>query len=130
MADYSVIADRSDPRGRLQPSRILAEHRRSIAFIERELRDRDPARTVVVTHHAPSLRSSRCKGEDYDHLYGSDCEGLIRDCGPLLWIHGHVHESLDYTVGSTRIVCNPRGYPGYATNPRFDRARTVMLPRR
>jgi len=30
-----------------------------------------------------------------------------------LWIHGHTHESFDYMVGDTRIVCNPRGYIGY-----------------
>jgi len=27
-----------------------------------------------------------------------------------LWTHGHTHEDFDYMVGSTRIVCNPRGY--------------------
>ena len=27
-----------------------------------------------------------------------------------LWTHGHTHEDFDYMIGSTRIVCNPRGY--------------------
>jgi len=27
------------------------------------------------------------------------------------WIHGHTHNSFDYTVcGETRVICNPRGY--------------------
>ena len=129
MADYSVIADRDDSRMRLRPGRILAEHMRSIAFIERELRARDPARTVVVTHHAPSLQSSRCKGKDFDLLYGSDYDALIEDCGPALWIHGHVHESFDYRIGRTTIACNPRGYLRYGENARFDPARTITLPR-
>jgi hypothetical protein len=30
-----------------------------------------------------------------------------------LWTHGHTHEDFDYMVGSTRIVCNPRGYDAY-----------------
>jgi Icc-related predicted phosphoesterase len=128
MVDYSVISDRDDPRMRLRPARILAEHQRSIAFIEHELRARDPARTVVVTHHAPSLRSSRCKGEDVDMLYGSDYDTLIEECGPALWIHGHVHESFDYTIGRTTVACNPRGYLGYGLNPRFDPRRTISLP--
>jgi Icc-related predicted phosphoesterase len=127
MADYSVIADRDDPRGRLRPERILNEHRHSIACIERELRARDPNRTVVVTHHAPSLQSSRCKGEDWDRLYGSDYDALIQDCGPALWIHGHVHESFQYRIGSTTIACNPRGYVGYGANARFDPARAINL---
>jgi hypothetical protein len=28
-----------------------------------------------------------------------------------VWIHGHVHDTLDYRLGRTRIVCNGRGYP-------------------
>jgi len=28
-----------------------------------------------------------------------------------LWIHGHMHDEFDYTIGITNIVCNPRGYP-------------------
>ena len=32
-----------------------------------------------------------------------------------LWTHGHVHNVFDYTIGETRVVCNPRGYPGENT---------------
>jgi Icc-related predicted phosphoesterase len=127
MTDYAVISDRSDPRGRLRPSRILDEHRQSLAFLERELRICVPERTVVVTHHAPSLQSTRIKGEDWNVLYGSDCEALIEDCGPTLWIHGHVHQSFEYRVGRTTIACNPRGYLGYGENTRFDAQRTICL---
>ena len=28
-----------------------------------------------------------------------------------LCLHGHTHETLDYKVGKTRVVTNPRGYP-------------------
>ena len=127
MTDYAVIADRTDPRGRLRPERILREHQQSIAFLERELRARDRARTVVVTHHAPSLRSTQQKGEDWDHLYGSGLDDLIEDCGPALWIHGHVHQSFDYQIGCTRILCNPRGYLRYEENVNFDPGCTATL---
>jgi hypothetical protein len=30
-----------------------------------------------------------------------------------MWTHGHTHHEFDYMVGSTRVVCNPRGYIGY-----------------
>jgi Icc-related predicted phosphoesterase len=36
-----------------------------------------------------------------------------------LWIHGHMHESFDYEVYGTRLVCNPRGYAPEALNPDF-----------
>lgn len=28
----------------------------------------------------------------------------------------HVHRTVDYTINSTRIVCNPKGYPGEDTD--------------
>jgi hypothetical protein len=30
-----------------------------------------------------------------------------------LWTHGHTHYPFDYRIGSTRVVCNPRGYINY-----------------
>ena len=37
-----------------------------------------------------------------------------------LWIHGHTHTLFDYCVRGTRVVCNPRGYPGERTGFRPD----------
>jgi len=28
-----------------------------------------------------------------------------------LWIHGYIHRCGDYTIGKTRVLANPRGYP-------------------
>jgi len=35
----------------------------------------------------------------------------MRDGQPKLWIHGHSHDRCDYTLGKTRVVANPLGYP-------------------
>ena len=127
MTDYAVIADRSAPRNRLTPQKLLDLHSRSVEFIETELRRCERANTVVVTHHAPSTRSTTAKGPDWDRLYGSNLEAMIEERGPALWIHGHVHESFDYTIGRTQVVCNPRGYARYGDNPAFDLARMVQI---
>ncbi|HXM18340.1 MAG TPA: metallophosphoesterase [Candidatus Tumulicola sp.] len=76
-------------------------------------------RAVVVTHMAPSLRSvkPRYAGSPINGFFASDLEPLIAELGPPLWIHGHMHDAMDYEVGATRIVCNPRGYP--EENPRW-----------
>jgi hypothetical protein len=39
-----------------------------------------------------------------------------------LWIHGHTHDSFDYRLNGTRVLCNPRGYArdGVNENPMFD----------
>ena len=37
-----------------------------------------------------------------------------------LWIHGHMHESFDYEIYGTQVVCNPRGYAPKALNEDFN----------
>ena len=44
--------------------------------------------------------------------FASSLEGLIEEYQPILWIHGHTHDPFDYELFATRVVCNPRGYPG------------------
>lgn len=74
-------------------------------------------KTVVCTHHSPSLKSCHPR---YKHDtvmnggYHSDLEEFIMARPNIkLWTHGHTHEDFDYMVGETRVVCNPRGYIGY-----------------
>jgi Icc-related predicted phosphoesterase len=76
--------------------------------------------TVVVTHHAPSKRSiaERWQGDVGSPAFASDLTGFIERLQPALWIHGHVHDSFDYSIGKTRVICNPAGFEG--ENPRYD----------
>ena len=73
--------------------------------------------TVVVGHHAPSKTSThpRYKKEVImNGAYSTDLDNFILDRRQIkLWTHGHTHEDFDYMIGTTRIVCNPRGYDGY-----------------
>jgi hypothetical protein len=43
--------------------------------------------------------------------YASNLEAFILEYQPPLWVHGHIHQSNDYYIGSTRILANPRAYP-------------------
>ena len=52
------------------------------------------------------------QGDLLSSAYVSDHDQLVSKSGASLWIHGHVHASSDYVLGDTRVVCNPRGYPG------------------
>lgn len=69
-------------------------------------------KTVVVTHHLPHPRSVSVKYKDspLNPAFASDLSELVESCGAALWVHGHTHDSFDYVAGSTRIVCNPKGY--------------------
>ena len=74
----------------------------------------DPKRTIIVTHHAPSALSlpEKFRAESISCAYASQLDEFIRRYQPPLWIHGHIHHSSDYYIGSTRVVSNPQSYPG------------------
>jgi hypothetical protein len=72
---------------------------------------------VVVGHDAPSKLSTHPRYQKEEIMnggYSSDLSEFIMDHPQIkLWTHGHTHEEFDYMIGSTRIVCNPRGYDGH-----------------
>ena len=47
---------------------------------------------------------------------------LMEELRPHLWVHGHLHHSVDYVCGGTRVLSNPRGYWSERgnENPSFD----------
>lgn len=115
---------------RLIPALTSRRHRGSVEWLENELEGRDPAKTVIVTHHAPHPKSipARFAGDPLSASYASDLTRLMGKAG--LWIHGHVHHNLDYNVNGTRVVTNPRGYPdkhGGVENTKFNPAFIVEI---
>jgi len=43
--------------------------------------------------------------------FHSELSEFIEDHPQIkLWTHGHTHHTFNYTIGATRVVCNPRGY--------------------
>jgi len=79
--------------------------------------------TVVITHHAPHPLSvhARWAGNPCNPAFVSDLTPLMGKAA--LWIHGHTHDSFDYRVAGTRVICNPKGYRN--ENRAFDAALTV-----
>lgn len=90
---------------------------------------RDAGRKVaVVTHHAPSELSiaPQFKGDVINGSYVSELYDEILNSQPDIWFHGHCHNSLDYLIGDTRVVCNPVGYPT-ARNKEFNPTLRIEL---
>lgn len=125
--DHRQIKWQRDPWQRFRPQEAVLLHRHSRAFIETALATPFYGHTVVVTHHAPHPRSihSRFGSDLLSAAYVSDLTTVIVAGGPSMWVHGHVHESFDYRVGGTRVVCNPHGY--FDENPAFDPCLVVEI---
>jgi predicted phosphodiesterase len=125
MRDYSRIKTGDDPQAVLHPRDTAARFQRHAAWLAGELARPHDGPTVVITHHAPSTRSihPRFEASLLNACFVSRAEHLLDGDRARLWIHGHTHDSFDYTVNGTRVVCNPRGYAsheGVNENAAFD----------
>ena len=101
------------------PEDALEEHKDFLNKLQKLIEENPVQKTVVVGHHAPSRLSTHPRYA-HDRImnggYSSYLDNIILDNPQIkLWTHGHTHEDFDYMIGSTRIVCNPRGYDGYET---------------
>ena len=117
MSDFRVIKKDLEGYTSLKPHDTVIRHRHMLGYIKQIVAERHDEKFVVVGHHAPSKLSTH---EQYKNetimngAYSSDLSEFILDRPQIkLWTHGHTHHPFDYMIGSTRIVCNPRGYEGY-----------------
>lgn len=138
MNDHRVITWTKKPWTRFRPEEALMLHERSRSFIADALGTMPPGvnGTVILTHHAPHFASVAKGHHESDILtaaYVSDLTDVIMtgseegaDPTPKtteakwdrLWVHGHIHSSSDYMVGTDRILANVHGYG--PENPAFD----------
>jgi len=114
MNDFRVV--RNGPKSILSPQVVYEEHKKTLEYLHNSISDRSK-KYVIVGHHAPSKSSIKPKYRG-DHLtngaFSSDLSEFILDNPQIkLWVHGHTHDTFDYMIGETRILCNPRGYMHY-----------------
>ena len=128
LTEFEVIRN---GRNRLTPEDSVALHETSRAWLQSEFEKTFEGPTVVVTHHLPATLSvaERFANDPLNPAFASRLEGLIEEHRPDLWIHGHTHVPCDYVLFDTRIVCNPRGYPGEASGADFRDDMCITVPR-
>ena len=113
----------------LSPEYMAKMNEKACDFLEFELR-KNPfeGQKIVVSHFAPhplSIHSSR------QHL---ECSYWVNNLEHLMgfsdyWFHGHTHDTFNYQVEGTHVICNPRGFSktfNLSPNAQFDK--TIILP--
>ncbi len=124
MRDYSRIWLDEEQLQRFTPLDSAALFQRHAAWLGHALAQPHAGPTVVITHHAPSTASihPRFAGSPLNACFVSRAHHLADGDRVRLWIHGHTHDSFDYDLDGTRVLCNPRGYArdGVNENARFD----------
>jgi predicted phosphodiesterase len=124
LRDFSRIRTSPESGAAYTPADSAARFDRHRAFLAERLAQPFAGATVVITHHAPSPLSIHPRFRDslLNACFVSDLEHMMNGRRAQLWVHGHTHDSFDYVVNGTRVVCNPRGYAqnGVNENARFD----------
>jgi 3',5'-cyclic AMP phosphodiesterase CpdA len=122
MNDFRGVKNSHVPFYKFIPEHALEDHMRMKNYIatvidNRRAQGERSDRVIVVGHHAPSQLSVHEKYQGNDIMngcYRSNMEEFILDRPEIcLWTHGHTHEDFDYMIGTTRVVCSPRGYIHY-----------------
>jgi Icc-related predicted phosphoesterase len=126
---FQDFASIKNGKRRFTPEDSVAVHETSRAWLVGELGREFDGPTVVVTHHLPALTSvaKRYANDQLNPVFASRLEDVIEKYRPELWIHGHTHVPCDYELFDTRIVCNPRGYPGETRESRFQASLIVEV---
>lgn len=115
MLDYKCIRLGPKPNNRLITSAYTVNlHRQHLEYIKAMVSIiKDTGKKILImTHHAPSSESvgERFIGHSSNAYFHSNLDEYIMDQPIDVWVHGHMHNSSDYKIGNTRVICNPRGY--------------------
>lgn len=111
MTDYKKI--RVSPKyRRLRSLDTAIIHHKSRCWLDSQFKESSDD-VVVITHHAPSRKSlpDPLQKDLMSAAYVSNLDEFVSDSNAKFWIHGHLHTPSDYTLGKTRVLCNPKGYP-------------------
>jgi Icc-related predicted phosphoesterase len=92
----------------------MGDHIEAKESLETFLKENSDKKVIIMTHMAPSSKSSHPKygiNNPLNFHYYSSLEDIVLDNPQIkVWVHGHTHDSHDYIIGDTRVICNPRGY--------------------
>ncbi len=117
--DFKLIKEGADT---FTPQDSVHLFKESVSWLERQLKIAHSGKTVVTSHHLPSNDSisEKYANDPLNPCFASNLDNLFDMTD--IWIHGHTHDSFDYIVKNTRVICNPRGYVQYGQpeNQRFN----------
>lgn len=128
MNDYRAITNHYVNKNlyyKLTPEHTVSVHRKTREFFKTVVQEHNGLPVVVITHHGPTYMSINDKYKNeriMNGAYVSDVSDIILDNPNVkFWVHGHMHDPVDYDVGGCRVLSNPRGYVGYEDTSQFNR---------
>jgi len=125
--DFRLIKDRGY---RFSAERYNQLHKECLGFITEELRNNKNEKTVVFTHHVPTMMNypPQYKGDILNEAFATELFDLIETSQADYWIYGHLHASIkDFVIGKTKMSANQLGYVQLNEHHQFDTNKVVEL---
>ncbi|OQX77697.1 MAG: metallophosphoesterase [Bacteroidetes bacterium 4484_249] len=107
---------------RLSTEKYNMLHAESLKFLKQELNSEKTNKTIVVTHHVPTLFNypEKYKGSVLNDAFAVELFNLIETAGPDYWVFGHHHQNIpDFKIGKTKLTTNQLGYVVYGEHILF-----------
>jgi len=127
MNDFRVIQHGNELFNTAHYNKI---HDECLQFIQSELTEKSIKKTIVVTHHVPTLQHypPEYLGGILNEAFAVDLDKLILDSEPDYWIFGHHHRNAgDFNIGKTQMLTNQLGYVQYQENEGFNNDRCIYI---
>jgi predicted phosphohydrolase len=105
-------------------------HDDSLTFIKEEIGKEFAGKTVVISHHVPTLLHypEKYKGDRLNEVFAVELFDVIDGSAVDYWIYGHHHNNIpDFSIGRTRLLTNQVGYVRYDEHHFFTRGKTIMV---
>ena len=105
-------------------------HQKSLDFINAELSSIDNTKSIIVTHHVPTLYNypKKYKGSSLQEAFAVELFDLIEASNVAAWIYGHHHSNTpDFTIGNTQMLTNQLGYVSFKEHMNFKNNKVFTL---
>ena len=127
MSDFRVIKFNSEL---FTINHFNALHEECKSFLIQELNKKFSGKTVVVTHHVPTLLNypSRYKTSVLNQAFAVEMFDLIEYSSIDFWIYGHSHMNTpEFMIGNTHLLTNQLGYVSHFEHRQFQKDRVILL---
>jgi predicted phosphohydrolase len=127
MNDFYVI---NNEKKIFTPAKYNELHAESLSFIKNELQKSYKGKTIVATHHVPTLMNypKEFKGDILNEAFAVELHNFIQDSKIDYWIFGHHHENIKtFSIGKTKMLTNQLGYIRCGENKGFDIGKIINI---
>ena len=105
-------------------------HNRSVAFLENAFKKKRTAKSVVVTHHVPTLHDypKKYRNSPLNGAFVTELHDLVHESGADYWIYGHHHFNIpSFKIGNTTMLTNQLGYVHHGEHYKFNKSAILHI---